>query len=505
MKWAMLLNDGVKMKYRFIHLNKAKCGLDIGDGSERGEYVCQDYMINVLGRPHRMVNIMYTYYPKDKQWPMRISEACKDMEVNYQWDYPYDDYCPYDINSDKAYLQMRDIRRHGQDVLLTLTIDCSLDDDELRKVARTLRPFGRICIRINHECYGTWFTHNQRFSYEEIGKFFVRFSRIIKQEAPQVRTIFCAGRVESDPADGVRLYDAVTGSQKIKYEDEFLESYKEADIVSSDWYLALHYGWPYDIAEYGDENGRFYASSVDYMYEEYKNTYNRLCEIVGPKPFIQAEFNADGDVTGPNMQSESVLRYYRRIKEEDAGIINGISMYQFRDRGRLGLEIEDPNCSSVGIKQPIMDDYKEILFDPYFYPQIDTNGDYVDISDSDEVDIELRWGGAEDADGIELSVELQKNPVFCEVTMQEDLSIMMEINGKWFYKRAGVKTIDLMPAFFNNQVESKRVIPMRVFATPPDGENHEDIEHDDWMSNYYTKMKEAPKFRIRYEVPGVVR
>ena len=52
---------------RKISMQPAKCALDLGDGSERGEYVCQDYILNVLGRPHRAVNIMYTYYPNDKQ------------------------------------------------------------------------------------------------------------------------------------------------------------------------------------------------------------------------------------------------------------------------------------------------------------------------------------------------------------------------------------------------------------------------------------------------------
>ena len=58
-----------------ITLNPARCGLDLGDGSERAEYVNQDYILNVLGRPHRNIGIMYTYYPKDKEWPRLFSEA----------------------------------------------------------------------------------------------------------------------------------------------------------------------------------------------------------------------------------------------------------------------------------------------------------------------------------------------------------------------------------------------------------------------------------------------
>ena len=143
-----------------LHMGPANCALDLGDGSERAEYVNQDYILHKLGRPHRGVNIMYTYYPHDKEWPARISEAWKDHAVSFQWDYPYDDYFPYGVNG-QPFEQMKDIRRHGQEVLLTLTLDCGLSDDELREVARQLRPYGRMMIRINHECCGNWFQHNK--------------------------------------------------------------------------------------------------------------------------------------------------------------------------------------------------------------------------------------------------------------------------------------------------------------------------------------------------------
>ena len=50
-----------------VKLTPAKVALDLGDGSERGEYVDQDYIINKLGRPHRNIGLMYTYYPNEKQ------------------------------------------------------------------------------------------------------------------------------------------------------------------------------------------------------------------------------------------------------------------------------------------------------------------------------------------------------------------------------------------------------------------------------------------------------
>ena len=35
-----------------LHLGAAQCALDLGDGSERAEYVNQDYILHKLGRPH---------------------------------------------------------------------------------------------------------------------------------------------------------------------------------------------------------------------------------------------------------------------------------------------------------------------------------------------------------------------------------------------------------------------------------------------------------------------
>lgn len=467
-------------KYYRVHLGKAKCGLDLGDGSERAEYVCQDYILNKLGRPHRYVNIMYTFYPKDKQWPQRISEACKDMKINYQWDYPYDDYFPYGENG-QPFEQMKDIRRHGQDVLLTLTIDCSLEDSYLRKIAKQLKPFGRMRIRINHECAGDWFTHNRRFSYEEVGAFFVRFHNILKEEAPNVSTIFCAGFLKDD-------------SSEIEHQSEFLNAYKSADIWSADCYLALHFGWPYDIAE--KTSGRFNHSSVDYYYNRFKNTSERLTNLCGKKPMTTAEFNTDGDVTGSFNQGESIIRFARKFRDNKATWFDGISLYQFRDRGRLGLELEDPNNKSVGIERPLLEDYKKILYDSYFMPEIKTNEEI-------NFPIKLRWGGSEDADGIEIPIIFEKTPEFCEITIEEKLSLMIEINGRWFYKSPEVKTIDLLPAFYKNKFNDKKEISVKIFATPLNGENFDD-GNDDWNFNYYAEMKNPPNFRIRYEVPSQV-
>ncbi len=470
----------MEQKYRNIHLGKAACGLDLGDGSERAEYVNQDYILWKLKRPHRCVNIMYTLYPHDEQWPQRISEACKDMEIHFQWDYPYDDYFPYGADG-QPFEQMKDIRRHGQDVLLTLTVDCGLSDDELRAVARDLRPFGRMRIRINHECTGDWFTHNKRYSFEEIGQFFVRFDRIIKEEAPNVQTILCAGFLKDD------------GSE-MEQEKALIDAYKAADIWSADRYLALHYGWPYDVAEAG--GGKYTATSVDYTFEAYKKTAAHLTKLCGKKPMTTAEFNVDGDVTGAAMQGEAVKRFAWKVRDEKADWFQGISMYQFRDRGRLGLEQEDPNNKAVGIEQPLMKDYQEVLEDPYFNPVM-TEGEQVQFP------AVMRWGGSEDADGIAVPVTFEKQPDFCEITFEDETGIMLHVNGRWFYKAPRTKTIDLMPAFWEKPVAAGETVTVSIFAPPADGVNPQ-TDREDWATNYYAELKSAPMFRIRYEVPGKV-
>ena len=111
-------------KAYYVNMGSAKCSVDLGVGSERGSYVNQDYILHRLGRPHRAINLMYCYYPLDEGWPVRASIAHASDDVSFAWDYPYDDYFPYkgglngDLN-DEPFIFMRDIRRHGQDVILT--------------------------------------------------------------------------------------------------------------------------------------------------------------------------------------------------------------------------------------------------------------------------------------------------------------------------------------------------------------------------------------------------
>jgi hypothetical protein len=227
-----------------LQIGPAKCAVDLGDGSERGRYVNQDYILRKLGRPHRGINLMYCYYPLDKGWPGRASVAHASDSVAFAWDYPYDDYFTYKGGlggnlQDEPFTFMRDVRRHGQDVLLTLTIDPHVSDEHLIAIAKDLTTFGRMFLRINHVATGNWFSFNKRCTYQEVADFFVRFHKIVKQYAPNVKTILCIGGIE-------RL-----DKEEMEKEPEFTEAVRHTDIWSVDKYMALHWGWPYDVAERG--------------------------------------------------------------------------------------------------------------------------------------------------------------------------------------------------------------------------------------------------------------
>ncbi|MDD6269001.1 MAG: hypothetical protein PUA84_02955 [Oscillospiraceae bacterium] len=466
-----------------LHMGKAKCAVDLGDGSERGEYVSQDYILSRLGRPHRSISLMYCYYPLDEGWPGRASVVHASPEVRHAWGYPYDDYFPYEggLNGStegEPFRFMRDIRSHGQDVTLTLTIDPNVPDEHIAAIARDLRPFGRVFLRINHEATGTWFSFNKRCTYQEVADFFVRANRIIKEIAPNVQTIICIGGIE-DPE-----------SAEMVKEKEFAQTIPEADIWSVDKYFALHYGWPFDIAEPG--GGSYYRHKIRDIYDLTKKSFERFLYLNGgvQKPMVMSELNADGDVTGPYEQAQMVREFCDILEEDNADWFTGFTFYQFRDRGRLGLETEDPNNPEVGIPQPVMETYKEIISRERHLPVM-TQGEEIQLP------VTLRWGNSEDADGIAIPLHFEKNPVFCEIYFEDDSNLIMEINGRWFYKAPGTKYIDLMSAFYEKPLPGETDLTLKIFAPPAGGEN--DLTIEDGLYNSYTEIKKIPSIRICFE------
>lgn len=476
-----------------VFLKGADCALDLGDGSERAPYVNQDYILRKLGSIHRGISLMYTYYPKDKGWPQRASIAFPQKDFSGAWNYPYEDYFPYrggveGLRDDEPFKFMREVRAHGQDVVLTLTIDPSLTDDYLITLAEDLRPYGRLLLRINHECTGTWFCFNKRASYEELAAFFVRCCRVFHEHAPNIKLILCAG-----------MWDEKTG--KVEMEDIFLEAFKEADIWSGDRYLSLHFGWPGDVALKGGTT--FYSGDVDEIYNVGKKTWKRLKEITGQeKPMVLSELNADGDVNGPFEQAAMMKHFMELLQKDKEKWLSGLTMYQFRDDGRLGLELTDPNNSDVGIEQPLMPMYKEQLHRPFFSPKIEVGG-------KTELPVKLRWGGSQDSEGFEMTVRLSKKPHYAEVYFDGDLlnmNLIVEVEGYWFYKKPGVKCIDLMTCFFEKPLPKSKEIKIRFFAPPADGMNRPSPDVDPykaeigpWINDFYSEIKHLPRLRFEEE------
>lgn len=472
------------MKAYSIHMGKAKCAVDLGDGSERGEYVNQDYILAKMGRPHRAISLMYCYYPLDEGWPGRASVVHASPEVSFAWDFPYDDYFTYKgglggNTEGEPFCYMREIRQHGQDVNLTMTIDPHVSDEQLAAIGEDLKPYGRVFLRINHEATGNWFSFNKRCTYQEVADFFVRASKIIKEHAPNVQTVVCIGGIEH------------LEKEEMEMEAEFKQTIPEADVWSVDKYMALHWGWPYDVAERGGTSHN--RGTVEDTFEKTKRSFERFRYLNGGvgKPMTMAEFNADGDVTGPYDQAKMVKDFCDMVEEEQATWFSGFTFYQFRDRGRLGLEIEDPNNADVGIEQPLMQTYKEIIQRDWFKPTMDLGKDEVALP------LTLRWGNSEDADGLAIPIHFEKNPTFCEVTFEEDLNLMMELNGKWFYKAPGSKTIDLMGAFFEKPLDGAADLTLKIFAPPASGLN--DLSVEDGLLNSYTTLNKMPDIRVRFE------
>lgn len=492
--------------YHKVHMGPARFALDLSDGSERGEYVNQDYILSKLGRPHRAINLMYCYYPLDKTWPARARNAFPEQEIEFQWDYPYDDYFPYlggieGNRSSEPFQMMRDIRKHGQDVVLTLTIDPGITDEQLYAIANDLKGFGRMQLRINHEATGNWFTFNKRYSYQQVADFFVHATQLIHEIAPQIQIVLCIGGVE-DP-DPLLHLPLKTKQDPIEMEDIFKEAVTAADIWSVDKYMALHWGWPCDIAD--DTTDQYKCCNVKRTYDLTKLSYERyrLLNNHKGKPMVMSEFNADGDVVGPYEQIQMMQEFFELREKDSDDWLTAITFYQFRDRGRLGLEIEDPNNANVGIEQPILKEYRKLLHSPLCQPVISDAGDTETANP-----LSLRWGSSEDATGIQITLTLEKAPVFLELYFDEKstgCNLMIQCNERWFYKAAGTTFVDLMPLFFEypdsgrrSNSNSTRTLMLTFFAPPASGEN-EANQGEDWMVNYYTTLPSLPKLRIEYE------
>ena len=152
--------------------------------------------------------------------------------------------------------------------------------------------------------------------------------------------------------------------------------------------------------------------------------------------------------------------FMERLQKDPDKWLSAFTLYQFRDDGRLGLEITDPNNSEVGIEQPMLKMYREELHKPFFHQPIE-------VGEAVSLPAKLRWGGSEDAEGVETSCHFNKTPTYFEVYFKDELvdsNIMMEFGGYWFYKAPGTKVVDLMSYFFEKPLDKATDISLRFFC-----------------------------------------
>lgn len=328
------------MKISTACLERKKNQIIIADGSERSDYISMEHIFKKMGKIHDGVQLMKTYYPHDKSWSAqhKISEVTQKKDVNFAWDYEYEDYHPLDIfcENSNTLKEIEEVKQYGADLHLTLTLDISLSDSELRAIAEKLSDYGRIYLRINHEMNGEWFRYNTQHTYKEACDFFVRFHRIVKSVSPNIYTVF---NIASDSATA----DVLVKDKHLHLEEDKLrEALNVADYWSIDKYISLNYGWPFETVV-TEESTQYFKGTPDDWWRIIDETYLKMIwhSNMKAKPLFINEFNSDCDVDGEEGQAKIIESIYNRLAVGEFEWLQGIVLYQFRDFGGLGLEKGD--------------------------------------------------------------------------------------------------------------------------------------------------------------------
>lgn len=325
------------MNFTQVELKRNKTRLILSNGSERSDFVPLNEIFQKMGRIHDGIQLMKTYYPTDPSWSdtHKISAVTAKKGVGYAWDYEYEDYHPFDIWRDDSCTlkQIEAIKRYGSDLHLTLTLELALTDAEITKIVKVLNPYGRIFLRINHEANGNWFRYNLQHTLQEYSDFFVRCHRIIKNNAANIFTVFNLS------ADCFAMYKMILDRSICLGEGQLREALKIADYWSLDKYTSLHWGWPFE-AERTPESTSYFQESLQDWWQSIEETYLKMIwhNNLVAKPLFINEFNSDSNVDGLEGQAEIIAKVYNRLAQGEFEWLAGITMYQFRDFGGLGLE-----------------------------------------------------------------------------------------------------------------------------------------------------------------------
>ena len=92
-----------------------------------------------------------------------------------------------------------------------------------------------------------------------------------------------------------------------------------------------------------------------------------------------------------------------------------------------------------------------------------------------------------------IPLHFEKNPTFCEAVFEDESNLMLELNGKWFYKAPGTRTVDMMAAFFEKPLQGETDLTLKIFAPPATGEN--DLSQEDGMFHCDTTLTAYPRSR----------
>jgi hypothetical protein len=441
-----------------VRLAAPRCSVGITDGSERGDYVPQAHLLKQIGRPHHVINLMFQYYPDMKNWPTQ----------GVKW---HGFYRNNDLNKGDGYFplvwqeggqwgrfyiqQIEDVRASGQDVQLTLTLHADTPDSDLIEIARSLAPYAPMRIRINHECNGTWFYFNQRWSYGEVSDLFIRFHNILHEYAPGVSTVACwngKGEAYNEPAG-----KAANGGQLT--DDQLGPMFKTADIVSYDQYESLHYGWPDPDFDPADPS-QYFAIPMNVWWNLLEEVHHDMCQLRNEEVNIEVhEINEDADLLGFAGQADWIRKFYREAIKRDYDWLTNITFYMFRDRGGLGLEQEDVEDPSQYRELPALAAYRDSIQHPNF--------DLIQaVEDNPAQDRTLTWRSTTDSAGLHYRFDIPEAIETAGIVLPRDRQLLVCTNGEWQLKPQGEERVPVSST-------AQSPLEVSVYAPPEQGRNNQ--------------------------------
>jgi hypothetical protein len=468
-----------------FHRGEPTIRLYMSDGSERSTYMPQEQAIGLLGAPHAGVNLMSCYYPAQTFWPER--RLFSEEVPHYRWSVTdqtettrledfndwTDGYYSFDIEDpdNEVVRQLEDVRRYGQEPRLTLTADLDTPTEDLERIADTLKDFGAMQVRLNHEANGcSWFRfarnvgqmtgEEARRTYYEISQFFIRVHELFGRLAPNVTMVGCYNGTGEQTIKG----EISAGAIPHLGDDELGLMYRlPGIIVSLDQYGSLHCGWPGHEVEGAPIIRKF-------AFDELKGfalTPCELCELVirpfqtviadirgEPTRIDLGELDFDEDYHGPGVRAQLIFECYEWLRRHP-DIIGSITFYELTDAGGLGLFRQREYGDVEDVTESIVTDvYRRIMrWDEFRLP----------IENAEPVGegagaIGLTWRSSCDSEGLELMLDgAAKGVEFGDAYWRQ--VVLVGEDGEESYVYGEEPTLAL-PA-------GTRAV--RVFAPPPDG------------------------------------